>query len=192
MLYDNAMALPVYAEAYQVLGNPRYKEIIMEIFNWLKSEMYLEGQGFYATLDADSEQEEGKYYVWTKAELQRLLSIEQFQVINELYEIGSDGNFEHGQIILRKIKSEIDAADQLGLFETVFRERLMGAKRILLQNRKTRVFPHRDEKLIVSWNGLLLHGLFSAYRLFIGTEEGDQMLAVVKKVLQHIDRKSTR
>ncbi|MHA1476548.1 MAG: thioredoxin domain-containing protein [Promethearchaeota archaeon] len=104
MLYDNAMALVAYSEAYQYFNKTRYKEIVREIIGWIQRDMYMdtEKKGLYSTLDADSDGKEGKYYVWKKDELDKLLSNEEKEVFYSVFEITPKGNFEDHQIILHQ------------------------------------------------------------------------------------------
>jgi len=107
MLYDNAMALVAYSEAYQFFNrNQRYMEIVGEIIEWIQRDMYAESEkkGLFSTLDADSEGKEGKYYVWKKNELDQLLSDEEKNILYSIFEITSKGNFDEGEIIFHQIQ----------------------------------------------------------------------------------------
>ena len=172
MLYDNAMALVAYSEAYRFFGNPRYKQIVEEIIQWAIREMLSDDQGFYATLDADSAGEEGKFYLSTKAELDNLIAEPDQAIFYTLFEVKPAGNFEGHKIILHRVRSIQEVAIEVGLDEIEIAERLKTIYHDLFEYRQQRVFPHRDEKIITAWNALMVHGFLTAYPLFKGTSFG--------------------
>lgn len=165
MLYDNALALVTYAEAYQYYRKPRYKQVVREIATWALEEMFLPGKGFYATLDADSEGEEGKYYTWTTAEIKTLLADDEYRLFAKAYGVTPEGNFEGGRTILAREFSDAELARIVNAPPAEIRKTLRGAREGLLRARRERVPPHRDEKILTSWNGLMAHGLLVATRV---------------------------
>jgi hypothetical protein len=178
MLYDNAMALVAYSEAYQFFNQTQYKEIVREIIEWIQRDMYMqtEKKGLYSTLDADSDGKEGKYYVWKKSELDKLLSDEEKEVFYSVFEITSQGNFEEHQIILHQIQELDDVGNKVNKDLIKIKKILASIKHKLLEQRKLRVKPGLDNKVITAWNSLTFHGLYSAYKIFVNEPFGDEIL----------------
>ena len=160
MLYDNAQLLKVYTLAFQLTGELVFKDIIQATAEYIRREMTAPEGGFFATQDADSDGEEGKYYVWSTAEVKELLDLELAQLIIEYYQMTPEGNFE-GENILNRLE-QVDGVDNL-LPET--RSKLQQAKTILLAAREKRIKPFRDEKIITSWNGLMIGAYAYLYQV---------------------------
>ena len=164
MLYDNAQLLRIYSQAYLITREPLYKTVVEESARYLLREMHQPEGGFYSTQDADSEGEEGKFFVWTLAEIDALLGAEDGEVFARMYDVTEDGNFEEKNILhpiltvdqankfFRKEKSEIEAL-------------IARTKEKLFTAREKRIKPFRDEKIIAAWNGLLLSGLAEAIKI---------------------------
>jgi len=164
MLYDNAQLLRIYSQAYVITREPLYKTVVEESAGYLLREMHQPEGGFYSTQDADSEGEEGKFFVWTLAEIDALLSAEDGEVFARMYDVTEEGNFEEKNILhpiltvdqaskfFRKEKSEIEAL-------------IARTKEKLFTAREKRIKPFRDEKIIAAWNGLLLSGLAEAIKI---------------------------
>jgi uncharacterized protein YyaL (SSP411 family) len=169
MLYDNAALLALYAEAFAATRAPLYGRIAYETADWVIRDMQSSSGGFYGTLDADSEHEEGKFYVWTPAELDALLTRDESRLAQRVLGLANaDGptaaNFEHRFWHLHLAEAPDKAAAELGL-EVALAEKLFTDARVkLLAARERRVWPGRDEKIIVSWNGLMIGGLARAAR----------------------------
>jgi uncharacterized protein YyaL (SSP411 family) len=163
MLYDNAQLLSVYAEAYSLTQNPLYAARIRETINWLKKEMLSVDGGFYSALDADSEGIEGKYYIWTDEELKDTLG-NDFGWFSKLYNISKRGNWEHGYNHLHLTNYAEETAKAAGVFDEGFAARYQDALSRLSQKRETRIKPGLDDKILASWNGLLIKGLTDCYR----------------------------
>ncbi len=182
MLYDNAMALVAYSEAYQFFNKTRYKEIVREIIEWIQRDMYMHAEkkadkkGLYSTLDADSDGKEGKYYVWKKSELDKLLSDEEKEVFYSVFEITPNGNFEDHQIILHQVQELEGVGDKINKDLNKIKEILASIKQKLLNQRKNRVKPGLDNKIITAWNSLTLHGLYSAYKIFVNEPFANEIL----------------
>jgi uncharacterized protein len=149
MLYDNAQLLSLYAKAYQTFKEPMYKEVIQQTIDWLKREM-LDAEGaFFAAQDADSEGVEGKFYIWSKSEINLILGEKSAEFCKD-YQITENGNWEHGQNILWK--------------STVFlNDKYSEEISKLLAIRSKRVYPGLDDKILCGWNGLLISGLVDSY-----------------------------
>lgn len=153
MLYDNGQLVSLYAEAYALTKDHLYKDKVTQTIEWLEREMTGEEKGFYSALDADSEGEEGKFYIWSKKEIDYILA-EQSEEFCEAFEITEEGNWEHGNNILH-LEERLWAVDN-NKWDKMFAQ--------LLAQRDTRVRPGLDDKILCSWNGLMLKGLVDAYR----------------------------
>jgi uncharacterized protein YyaL (SSP411 family) len=158
MLYDNALLIDLMTEVYRETGNPLFRTRIAETVAWLEREMISDGGGFAASLDADSEGEEGKFYVWSADEIADVLGELDARVFGEAYDVSSQGNWEDHTILNRlgalDLKSET-AETRLGE---------MRAK--LLARREHRVRPGWDDKVLADWNGLMIAALARASRVF--------------------------
>jgi hypothetical protein len=162
MLYDNALLVPCYLEAFQASGEPFYREIVEETLGWVLREMTSPDGPFYSTLDADSEGEEGKFYVWTATEIEQVLGREDAELFAAVYGVEPEGNWEHGQNILHRVKTFAQYARLNGMSEADLRGRLDACRRKLFEVRGRRVWPGRDDKALTSWNGLMIGALAQA------------------------------
>ena len=163
MLYDNAQLVGLYAQAYQVFGNPTFRNVVDQSIGFLKREMINEKGLFYSALDADSEGEEGKYYVWVREELEELLQGD-LDLFSEYYNINPTGLWEHGRYILYRTSDPDSFAMERGLDPGAFRDRILQWNRTLLEARKKRTRPGLDDKSLTSWNAMTISGLVKAYR----------------------------
>jgi uncharacterized protein YyaL (SSP411 family) len=161
MLYDNAQLLSLYAEGYQATKKSLYKETIYETVDWLEREMRSDEGAFYSALDADSEGEEGKFYVWTEEELQEVLG-EDFDFVKKYYNINAKGRWEHGNYILLRQQTDEAFMQNEGLAEEEFRATKQWVQDKLMERRATRVRPGLDDKSLTSWNALTISGLCHA------------------------------
>jgi uncharacterized protein len=166
MLYDNAQLITLYSHAYQITKKPRYAEVVAQTIAFAERELMHPNGGFYASIDADSEHEEGKFYVWTRQELLSVLDPKTADLILDFYQIRTNGNWESGKNILHyKIDKERFAADhKLSISE--FNQLLNSVNEILLENRNLRIRPGTDDKILTSWNALMLSGYVNAYKTF--------------------------
>jgi uncharacterized protein YyaL (SSP411 family) len=164
MLYDNAQLIRIYASAFTITGEPLFRSMIAETVNYLLREMLHSEGGFYSTQDADSEGEEGKFFVWTEDQITRVLGSEDSSVFCRMYDVGQPGNFE-GKSILHPVLT-VEQASKFFHKEPAEIEALIArAKQKLLTEREKRVKPFRDEKIIAAWNGLVLSGLAEAIKV---------------------------
>ncbi len=155
MLYDNAQLVPAYTAAFQITGSPHYKRVVIETLDYVLREMTLPEGGFCAAQDADSEGEEGRYFVWTPDELRDLLGLFDGARVAGLFGVTPEGTFEHGASVLRLERpiEQLEPADQA----------LLGrAKAVLKAARDARVAPGRDDKVITAWNGLMISAFAQA------------------------------
>ena len=162
MLYDNALLVSCYLETYGATGEPFYREIAEETLNGMLREMTSPDGPFYSTLDADSEGEEGKFYVWTAAEIERILGKDEADLFSAVYGVEAEGNWEHGKNILHRVKTFAQYARLNGMSEADLRARLDLSRRKLFEVRSRRVWPGRDDKALTSWNGLMIGALAQA------------------------------
>jgi len=162
MLYDNALLTGCYLDAYQVTGDPFYREVAEETLAWVAREMTSPEGPFFSTQDADSEGEEGKFYVWTEAEIVALLGQADADLVNAVYSVAPEGNWEHGRNILHRTRSLAQNARLLHREEPELRNLLERCRRTLFEARSRRVWPGRDEKVLTSWNGLMIGALAQA------------------------------
>jgi uncharacterized protein YyaL (SSP411 family) len=153
MLYDNALLISVISEAYQLTKDERYKEVIEETMTFICKEMLHSQNGFYSALDADSEGEEGKFYVWQKQEIESLLG-QDADIFCSYYDISEKGNWE-GKNILRVKKAAELFASQKNIELRELRKILGSGKSKLLKKRSQRVRPALDDKIILGWNALM-------------------------------------
>ncbi len=171
MLYDNAQLISLYAKAYAKTGNTLYKEVAEKCIQFVCQELMASDYGFYSSLDADShtpggELKEGAYYVWTEEELRRLLG-DHFAVFRDYYNINSYGHWEDGTYVLIRDSSAEQIAKAHGIGLQELRELLNSCGEILIKARRERNPPRLDDKVLASWNGLMLQALIDAYR-FLG------------------------
>jgi uncharacterized protein YyaL (SSP411 family) len=166
MLYDNAQLITLYSEAYQATKEDLYKEIVYQSIDFINKELRNPNGGFYSSLDADSEGIEGKYYVWTEKELQELLNEEQYQFVKKYYNLNSKGYWEHENYILLRDESDADYAEKNDLAISAVKSKKKQLDALLLKEREKRIHPGLDDKILTSWNGLMIGALCDAYRVF--------------------------
>ena len=162
MLYDNALLAMTYLEACQVTRKDLYRRVVEETLDYVLREMAQPGGGYSAAQDADSEGEEGLFFLWTKEEVERQLSAEQARLFCRYYDVTPEGNFE-GKNILHVSSETADLAVFLGVeVDELQRAVALGRER-LLAVREKRVRPARDDKIVVSWNGLMISAMARAH-----------------------------
>jgi uncharacterized protein YyaL (SSP411 family) len=163
MLYDNALLASVYIEAFQLTVDASFGQVARETLDYVLTRMTGDEGGFYSTEDADSEGEEGKYYVWSLAEINRILGAEKAKTFCYVYDVSEPGNWE-GKNILNLPRPISQAAKLLGRDEEELRRELDASRTLLLAARQQRVPPAKDTKVLVSWNGLMIAALAMAGR----------------------------
>jgi hypothetical protein len=176
MLYDNALLSRVYLHAWQITRDPFFKRIAEEIYDYILREMTGSEGGFYSTTDADSEGEEGKFFVWYAEELYDLLDEKDADIAVEYWGITPGGNFE-GHNILHVPNDDSVAAERLNISEDELRARLVAIKDRLYAARTQRVPPGLDDKMLTAWNGMMLASLAEAARVL---ERDDYRAAAVR------------
>ena len=162
MTYDNAQLVSLYSSAYQKTKNPLFKTIIEETLEFVSRELTSKQGGFYSSLDADSEGQEGKFYIWKENRLRELLG-QDADLIIDYYNVEKSGNWEHESNILLKNESDESFAKRNQLSYDDLIQKVILTKKILLNKRSQRIRPGLDDKILTSWNGLMLKGYLDAY-----------------------------
>ena len=165
MLYDNGQLISLYALAYKAAKNERFKEIVYESIEFVKRELTSPDYGFFSALDADSEGEEGNYYIWKADELDAILGRDE-EIIKKYYQVKAEGNWERGLNILHVDQSPAEFAAEHGIAAEEFITKLALSKKSLRSEREKRERPGLDDKILTSWNALMLKGLIDAYHAF--------------------------
>ena len=187
MLYDNAQLVSLYAHAFQLTKNPLYGEVVSETLEFIRRELTSSDGGFYSSLNADTEGEEGKFYVWPKSEINSLLDSEAAEFVCRYYNVSEAGNWSDGKNILFRDYPRKGGIDSIRENETLFRM-LQRAKRKLFHARELRSRPATDKKVLTSWNALMISGYVDAYRAF----GRDEYLNTALKAANFLDEKLTR
>jgi uncharacterized protein YyaL (SSP411 family) len=164
MLYDNALLSRLYLEAYQATDDPFYRRTAEETLDYVVRDMTSPEGGFYSAEDADSEGEEGKFYVWTPAEIRGVLDEEDATLAERYWDVTERGNFE-GKNILYVPRPPEAVAAEFGISPEDLRERIEGTRSALFAEREKRTRPGRDEKILAAWNGLMLRSFAFAARV---------------------------
>ena len=173
MLYDQALLAMAYIEAYQATGNEEYEETAREIFTYVLRDMTSPQGGFYSAEDADSEGEEGKFYLWKEEEIRNVLGKEEADLIRDVFNVEKGGNFSEeatgrgaGGNILHLKKSIPAIASQLKISEQELEKRLDAAREKLFSFREKRIHPYKDDKILTDWNGLMITALAKGGQVF--------------------------
>jgi len=183
MLYDNAQLMCIYLDAWRLTDRASYRRVVEETAGWTLREMRSAEGGFYAALDADSEGVEGRFYVWTMAEIDRVLTPDEADLVKLHYGATETGNFE-GDSILHVDRPLGGLSEASGTTEAVLRELLDSARVKLQAAREERIRPGTDTKIIVSWNGLMIKALASAGSAFGRTDLVDAARTAAELVLE--------
>ncbi|MBI3501092.1 MAG: thioredoxin domain-containing protein [Bacteroidetes bacterium] len=165
MLYDNAQLVSLYSEAYQLTKNNLYKQIVYETLEFIQREMTNKEGGFYSAMDADSEGEEGKYYVWKKEELKNILD-NDFDLFAEYFNVNEIGLWEHDNYILLRKKSDEEIAKKFSISTEKLQNKISMLKKKVLSEREKRIKPGLDNKILTSWNAMMIKGYADAYSVF--------------------------
>ncbi len=165
MLYDNALLARLYLHAFQMTGKPLYRRIVEETLDYVAREMTDPLGGFYSAQDADSEGVEGKFFIWRPEEISDILGKEDAEIFSRLYGVTRTGNFE-GHSILHLDEPADKVARDAGMPQSELIELVQRSRAALLQARESRVHPGRDDKVLTSWNGLMLRAFAEAGAVF--------------------------
>jgi len=166
MLYDNGQLVSLYAHAWKITGNHVYADVVHETLKFISKEMTSAEGGFYSSLNADSEGDEGTFYVWTKSEIENTLDKKSADIFIEYYNISEAGNWEDKKNVLHVTGSLEEFARKYNVTPPVLEKTLDDSKGILLAARNKRIHPSLDDKILTSWNALMLGGYVDAYWAF--------------------------
>ncbi len=191
MLYDNGPLLSLYCDAWRSCGESLFRDVALATATWVMREMQAADGGYYASLDADSEGEEGKFYVWTPQSVRAALEDEaQYHLFARVYGLDGPANFEqHWNLRVSSALEKVAAELQLG--PSLAEDSLHAARAKLFAARERRVRPGRDEKIITSWNGLMIKGMAAAGRVFERADlirSAEQALDFMRRTLWKDDR----
>lgn len=188
MLYDNALLVQVYAELYQISGDEKYLEVVEKTLEYVRREMMSPENGFYSAQDADSEGEEGKFYVWSKQEIFNSLGDETIaRIFCEYYGVGQAGNFE-GKNILNIRSSFADLSLKYSRPPEMLKRIINDASSRLFEIREKRVKPGRDDKILTAWNGLMISSFAKGFRV----TNNKHYLEIAKNTIEFIESRVTR
>jgi len=170
MLYDNAQLISLYSDAYLITNNELYKNVVYETISFVLKELTNSNGGFYSSIDADSKsldgkENEGAYYVWKEDELKKLLK-DEFVIFSDYYNINKYGYWEDNNYVLIKNKSDATFAKAHNLSKKQVSKKIDAWKKILIEARDKRSMPNIDDKILTSWNGLMINAFVDAYRVF--------------------------
>jgi uncharacterized protein YyaL (SSP411 family) len=188
MLYDNALIAYTYLEAYEATGKNEYAEIAKKVFTYVKRSMTSPEGGFYSAEDADSEGVEGKFYVWSPEEIISILGTEKGKIFCEVYGITDKGNFEGKNIPNTIYTSPEEALAKSGVKNGDFMTIIEDSINMLYREREKRTHPHKDDKILTSWNGLMIAALAKGARLL----KDDDLKNMAKRAVDFILKKLVR
>jgi uncharacterized protein YyaL (SSP411 family) len=187
MLYDNALLVQVYAELYQISGDEKYLDVVEKTLEYVRREMMSPENGFYSAQDADSEGEEGKFYVWSKQEIFNSLGDETIaSIFCEYYGVGQAGNFE-GKNILNIRSSFADLSLRYSRPPEMLKRIIKDASSRLFEIREKRIKPGRDDKILTAWNGLMISGFAKGFRV----TNNKHYLEIAKNTIEFIESRVT-
>jgi uncharacterized protein YyaL (SSP411 family) len=167
MLYDNALLARLYLDAGRALGEPDFVAVAREILDYVLREMTSPEGGFHSTQDADSEGEEGKFFLWTPAEMRAVLGEKLSRIAERYFDVTEEGNFEGRNILHRTIERD-EAARLFGMSAEEMDHAIEEIRRRLFEARERRVKPARDDKILAAWNGMMIGALAEGYRALGG------------------------
>ncbi len=192
MLYDNALLANAYLDGYLATRDPAYAQVVRDTLDYVLRDMTDPAGGFHSTEDADSEGVEGKYYVWTAAEIRQILGDEPGRRFCELYGVTEGGNFEHGTNILHRTGPLTRVAAERGEDPAVWEAEMAAARQQLLAVRQQRVRPGKDDKILVSWNGLMIDAMARAAAVLDVPQYGQAAARAARFVLDEVRREDGR
>ena len=189
MLYDQALLAMAYLESYQATGNLLFKQTADEIFTYVLRDMTADEGGFYSAEDADSEGVEGKFYIWSRKELQEVLSPEELEFVYQIYNITDEGNFHDeatGKLTGANIFHLTEPLKAENPISTIQSENLIAShdriRKKLFDYREARIHPHKDDKILTDWNGLMIGAFAMGSRIL----NNETYLAAAKKCVHFV------
>ena len=196
MLYDNAQLISLYSSAYKLTHDNLYKQIVVETIDFLKSEMSDGNGGYFSSYDADSEGEEGKYYVWTKEEVKNMNfpacgNANGLEVFSDYFNLNEKGLWENNNYILLRKSTDDDIAKKYSLSLDELNKFISLAKSMLRKKRNERTPPSLDKKMITSWNSLFVTALCDAYQAFGEEKYRDEAVKCMEGILKYSGNNET-
>ena len=185
MLYDNSQLISLYCEAFQYTNNRLYEQTVRDTLSFIEAEWRGAEGNFYSAYDADSDGEEGKYYVWTQEDLTELLG-EEFDLFSMYFEINKTGYWEHGNYILMRSNRTSEILIKYKLSVEDLERRIEACKEILKQESKSRLKPGLDDKTITSWNAMMCSAYAKAYLSFDEETYKSRALQSMAFMLKHL------
>lgn len=185
MLYDNSQLASLYTEAFLLTKNELYKETALNTLGFVENEWYNREGFFYSAFDADSDGEEGKYYVWNELDLKDLLG-ENFNLFSRYFEINNKGYWEHGNYILMRSANWMELGVEYGLSAKELENKISDCKKILIQESKSRIKPALDDKTITSWNAMMCSAFAKAFTAFGELKYKNIAVSSIQFILQHL------
>jgi uncharacterized protein YyaL (SSP411 family) len=204
MLYDNGQLMSIYSMAYQLTKRPLYKNVVEKTFAWLEREMTDESGGLYASLDADSEGVEGKFYCWTKDEINAVIQsllqdlktsapgFDLLKFVEELYNITAEGNFEHGMNVLFRTQDHEYFMEKYNLTSEQFHQLTERINDAFFEKRTEKIRPHTDDKILTEWNAIAIKGLTDAYKAFSDQRYLDKAICTTEFILKNCKKEDHR
>jgi uncharacterized protein YyaL (SSP411 family) len=193
MLYDQALLSIAYTEAYQVKKREDYKRVTMEILEYVARDMTSPEGGFYSAEDADSEGDEGKFYIWNEEEIRSLIPEEDVNHILKAFNVRREGNFtdegsglQTGKNVIHLGRSEAEIANGLNISTDKLIARINRTRRLLFDERKERIHPHKDDKILTDWNGLMIAAYSMASQVFDNEEYRDRAERAVTFIFEKL------
>lgn len=191
MLYDNGQLMSVYAQAYQLTKRPLYKAVVQNIAKWIENEMTDDSGGLYSSLDADSEGVEGKYYCWTYNELKMILK-DDFLFFIDVYNIELNGNFEYGLNVLFRTEDHEYFMDKYKMSNADFQNKIQALHHLLFENRKHKIRPATDDKILTEWNAIALKGYCDAYNALGDDKYLKKAVSIATFILTNLKKEDYR
>src|SRR5262245_3730837 len=185
MLYDNALLPVAYLEAFQATNTAFYRTVVEETLGYVMREMTSPEGAFYSTQDADSEGVEGKFFVWSQKEIEEVLGPEEAKLFCSVYDVTPEGNWE-GHNILNRARSDVQEAKLLSVTLEDFRHRIAASKQALYERRARRVWPGRDDKVLTSWNALMINAFAQAHQVLERAEHRDAAVRAAEFLLSRM------
>ena len=199
MLYDQAMLAMAYTEAYQATGKEDYAKTAQEVFTYVLRDMTASEGGFYSAEGADSEEEEGKFYLWTQEEVRQALGDQEVDFVAKVISIEKDGNFteqatgrKSGDNILHLRKTPVELASDLQLSPPDLQKHLEEIRQKLFAHREIRVHPVKDDKILTDWNGLMIAALAKGAQAFDAPEYAEAARCAADFILGNMSRPDAR
>ena len=193
MLYDQAMLTIAYTEAFQMTKNRLFEQTVNETLTYVLRDMTSLNGGFYSAEDADSESEEGKFYLWRKEEIISLLGKEDGEFISEIFNAEENGNYfeeasghQTGTNHFYLTDTEDKLAEKIGLEKSEFSDKLNSLRKILFEEREKRIHPYKDDKILTDWNGLMIAALAKASRVLDNAKFSDAAEKAVKFIFSKL------